>query len=368
MVNKEKTFPVFKDNYTAIAMSSSDEYSPYLSVCLQSLIEHSSTNHNYDIIIFERNMTQNHKEKLLCQVSQPNISLRFVNLSGALNKNISIPKGAHYKEECVLRLLAPRILSNYKKIIFTDCDLLFQEDIQKLYSIDTEGYPIAACVDYIMNAHYNIEWADWKEYCSKILKLDDIYKYFNTGVMLIDIPKFTEMNIEQVCFDILFGEKMRILEQDALNKALKNNIKFLDSKWNFEALQKQMYDWGFLEAMQPHIKQAYLADRKTHYILHFASARKPWFYPNEELADRWWHYAKKTSFYEEIIYAMTEHQINESRKILIDIRDYKINVLKYLKYKIKGYFTKKDNKKLLYKLRCDEYSKKINRVKNFLDK
>jgi len=36
--------PIWKDNYVAIAMSCSNEYVPYLSVCLQSLIEHTSAN------------------------------------------------------------------------------------------------------------------------------------------------------------------------------------------------------------------------------------------------------------------------------------------------------------------------------------
>ena len=44
--------PAFIDNYTAIAMSSSDEYLPYLSVCLQSLVDNASDKHNYDIVIF----------------------------------------------------------------------------------------------------------------------------------------------------------------------------------------------------------------------------------------------------------------------------------------------------------------------------
>ena len=44
---KKKLEPIFKNNYTAIAMSSSNEYVPYLSTCLQSLKEHANTDHNY---------------------------------------------------------------------------------------------------------------------------------------------------------------------------------------------------------------------------------------------------------------------------------------------------------------------------------
>ena len=49
--------PAFIDNYTAIAMSSSDEYLPYLSVCLQSLVDNASDKHNYDIVIFSSTET-----------------------------------------------------------------------------------------------------------------------------------------------------------------------------------------------------------------------------------------------------------------------------------------------------------------------
>ena len=47
----QKIEPIWKENYSAIAMASSDEYLPYLCVCLQSLINKTSKKHNYDIVI-----------------------------------------------------------------------------------------------------------------------------------------------------------------------------------------------------------------------------------------------------------------------------------------------------------------------------
>jgi len=87
--------PIWDDNYTAIAMSSSNEYVPYLSVCLQSLIEHSSKDHNYDIIIFERSITDENKRILQEQICRKNISLRFINPMNIISQyNLKFPP--HY--------------------------------------------------------------------------------------------------------------------------------------------------------------------------------------------------------------------------------------------------------------------------------
>ena len=60
----EEITPVWRDNYVAIALSSSNEYVPYLSVCLESLKENSSENNNYDIVIFEDSVTDYNKDLL----------------------------------------------------------------------------------------------------------------------------------------------------------------------------------------------------------------------------------------------------------------------------------------------------------------
>lgn len=347
--------PVFEDNYVTVAMSSSNDYAPYLSVCLSSLFENSSPNKNYDIVILEKNISQDNKNKLLRLVKTTNISLRFYNCSNFIDNKANIDTiKTHYREECLYRLYSADIFHNFNKIIFTDCDLLFLKDISLLTNIDLEGHPIAVCKDYMMNAMYNIKWADWKDYCSKHLKLKDIYNYYNTGVMIIDIQKFKSKSICSSCIELLESKFLRILEQDALNMVLQDDVKYIPTIWNFMTMQNQMKHWKFLDCMSLSSKNDYLTSRDNIHILHFAATRKPWFYPDEEYAELWWAYARKTPFYEIILKRMCDKD-KPTVELLQDLKHYKSNVLKYWKYKILQNFvfgktrTRYVNKKHIYK-------------------
>lgn len=325
--------PAFQENFTTIAMSSSNEYAPYLAVCLQSLIDNSSKEKNYDIVILEKDISEQNK-KLISQLSKAsNISIRFYNCKQIIETKAHIDKNTHYREECVYRLYAAEIFKNYEKIIFTDCDLLFLKDISLLNSISTDEHPIAACMDYMMNAMYNINWADWKQYSKNILKLKNIYSYCNTGVMIINTNIFKNKNICPKCLNLLETSFLRILEQDALNMVLQDDVKYIPSVWNVMTLQEQMKHWKFLDCMSLNLKHEYLSARNNIHILHYAATRKPWYYPDEEFADIWWQYARKTPFYEIILKRMCDKN-KPTIDLLSDIKHYRSNVLRYWKYKI----------------------------------
>ena len=53
LLDKIKTIAPKFTNTQAIGMACSNEYVPYLSVCLLSLVENSNPNKEYDIVIFE---------------------------------------------------------------------------------------------------------------------------------------------------------------------------------------------------------------------------------------------------------------------------------------------------------------------------
>ena len=87
VMNTDKMLhPFFEDNSIAIAMSCSNEYVPYLSTCLQSIVDNASENKNYDIFVFESTITSDNKDILLEQIERDNIKLRFVDPSVVFEK------------------------------------------------------------------------------------------------------------------------------------------------------------------------------------------------------------------------------------------------------------------------------------------
>ena len=296
--------PAFETNNNVIAMSSSNEYVPYLSTCLESLKSVADKNQNYDIIIFERSITEKNKQILKKQIERENISLRFVNPMNILtNYDLQFPK--HYNLECYFRLTSPLILKNFGKVLFTDVDLLFLKDPSIIYNEDITNYPLAACQDLIMNAFVNntSDSLNWAKYLRETLELVDIYKYFNTGVMLINIKYFNENNLSRKILELVAKNQYRILEQDGLNAFFKTNIKYIDTAWNFPVAN--IYYEAILCLMPQYCLSKYEKDAADPNIMHFAGRPKPWYAPEENRAHVWWSYARKTPFYEEILKRMT---------------------------------------------------------------
>lgn len=322
--------PAFPENNICIAMSSSNEYTPYLSVCLESLKQASSEENNYDIIIFERNITEENKKILKSQIESKNISLRFYNPT-QLIKNYQLKFPSCYNLECYFRLVSPVVCKNYEKIIFTDIDLLFKHDIKDLYEVDLGNLPLGAAQDYIYGIFLNNPNDIWKTYALKTLELDEPYKYFNTGVMLINVKEFNQNNYSTKLLELVSKKQYKILEQDGLNKFFKTNIKYIDSSWNFPTLNKAYK--SLFKFMPYEFTKKYNKDKENPKIIHFAGGLKPWFYPEEEFANVWWQYAKQTPFYELILKKMCDKN-KPTIDLLKDAKHYKSNILRYWKYKI----------------------------------
>ena len=285
--NIEILSPKWKDNYVAIAMSSSDEYIPYLSVCLQSLVDNSSINNKYDIIIFSSAPESCRKQLIIDAYTRENISIRFYNPRKILdNVKLNITH-SYFNEACYYRIAASEVLSEYQKIIFTDIDLIFKGDINELAQIDIGNAPIAACKEPIweqfIQKKVKICGQNIVDYTNNTLKLKDINTYYNTGVLVINVKKFKENNYFEKLKQLINENVFIYQEQCALNKLL-NHLTFkLDPIWNCEISPR--FDSNILSAK----------------IVHFLGGEKPWKNPDKKYTYIWWYYARRTPFYEILI-------------------------------------------------------------------
>lgn len=320
--------PIWQENYAAIAMSSSNEYVPYLSVCLNSLKLHAKQDHNYDIIIFTRDITEKNKQILKYFIESDNISLRFVNPMYIIQQYPDLKFPAKYNLECYFRLAAPLILKQYDKIIFTDVDLVFEKDIFDLYAEEFDEC-LAACQDLIYHAHCNIPQLKVYDYAIDELKLTNPYKYFNTGVMVLNIKYLNENGLPEKLLKMANDKMYRTLEQDVLNAYLQENIHYIDKRWNFPTIHAE-HEELIIKAMPLESYNEYKLLRKAPFIIHWAGHFKPWNEPSEDLGYIWWKYARQTPYYEILLQKIINQKFNIFKLAL----GYKTNLLKYWRYKL----------------------------------
>jgi lipopolysaccharide biosynthesis glycosyltransferase len=128
--------------------------------------------------------------------------------------------------------------------------------LSELLEQPLDGYPVGAVYDNYVKVQ-------------PLIGINEENQYFNSGVLLIDIFLWNELKISEKCFEYLgkHPERIKYVDQCALNAVLKGNWKHLDIRFNC------MYSYIPLESSEK-VKREFLNDKV---ILHF-TLQRPWTY------------------------------------------------------------------------------------------
>lgn len=310
--------PVFENNFLPIVFSSDENYILYVGVAIQSLLESSKGKDiNYDIVIFGSNISERRKN-LILKLQQSNLSIRIFDIDRYINSGESNYKNifescGYWSASTYHRIFIPKLMKDYERVLYLDCDILIKDDLSELITFNFDGFPMATVKD--MPCIFIQEDIKRKSFLNEKLGIFDYDKYFNAGVML-----FNNKVIDDEEFINSFIKKLNEIgkpkypDQDALNSLYSNNTKRLDVVWNYQ--QGTFFD------REPKYAEEFDVNPDDVKIVHFISTRKPWNTPDMEYADLWWKSARKTDFYEEIIF-----------KNIVPATD----LVNYKKYKFKAF-------------------------------
>ena len=307
-INAKKIIePAYSNNNIAIVFSADDNYAPYLGIAINSLLSNADHSYNYDICILDGGISVTNKIKLK-EFEKDNISIRFIYIDAYIHEHglelFADTLNAHFTLATYFRFFIPEIFANYNKIIYLDCDVIISDDIAKLYHENIKGKPLAAVKDFEMQRGLFI--SKQKEhglanYLTSKLNMLNPDKYFQAGVLVLDIPKLKEINFTRQCIEKLKAVgKPLFVDQCILNSLFDGDIHYLDPSWNVEWHLPLVTQDLPHELPYPTYKE-YYKSRKIPKIIHYSGAPKPWRYPHYEWADIWWKYGRTTSFYEEIL-------------------------------------------------------------------
>lgn len=185
---EEELNPAFNTCKNVIAMGCSNLYAPYLAVYLKSIYDNSVSNEQYDIVIFETDISKIAKRKLLEMERPKNISLRFHNVEYLFSKYQLPVSAANFARQCYYRLACGIIFKNYKKVLYTDIDLVVNFNINDLFKTNLNENPIACCEEISLMP--DVALAYQKEYLKE--NFGENVTYYNTGIMLIDLEVFNQ--------------------------------------------------------------------------------------------------------------------------------------------------------------------------------
>ena len=371
--------PIY-ENSVNIVFSCDKNYIPYLAVTLSSIIENSSLNNKYDIVILNQDIYDYQKRFILslCK-GHSNFSIRFFDMTKYIN-NFGLDTlftVNHITIAAYFRLFTGKIFYKYKKILYLDCDLVLTKDIAQLFFIDIKEYPIAAVPDVtisnlLFTKGFNQgAWNYFKKYMQDSLGFVSQKNYFNSGVMIIDIDKFNDIELEYL-IDLAKRNNQFFHDQNVLNAAFENNYYQLPAIWNFQWNIKFHSINGCYKDMLPNDILALYEDYDIMpSIIHYTSHIKPWKDPYHTYANIWWEYARRSPFYEIILkdlYNKNQQIVNNyttDMSIVKDISNYSKNRFNYYRCKLLANLTFGKMRKH-YKYKKKKLKAKIKAVKQFL--
>ena len=279
-----------------ICLASDDNYAKFTGVHIKSVAEMASTNNLYNVYILDGGITEINKTKLL-KLETELCKIHFVDMK-AMVKDLNLESlhvSGHISLATYYRLFLPNIFTNIDKILYVDCDTVFIKDPAEIYSIDLENYLLGAVRDIgLLNDRNRGKWDS--KYFEKNIALNDFDDYFNAGVILYNLKAMREYdkNILEIMQSI---KKPKFHDQCYLNKFAAGKVKYLPFIWNY---------WGGFKIENPDYKNTfpkkYLNEleeaAKAPGIIH----AKPWNNPDNEWSEAFFEYARKTPFYETILY------------------------------------------------------------------
>lgn len=337
----QEIYPSFEKNNVPVIFSSDNNYVPYLAVAIKSLICNSSIDTNYDIFVIDEHISESNKQSLLQLIPEgaANIKIRFIDVTPYLKgikRSIFYCHG-HFSISTYYRFFIPRILKNFDKAVYLDCDIVVLSDIAKLYKTDLENCLLGAVKDTEVIRSLQREATYYQErvsYFTQKLRIKNPNNYFQAGVLLLNLNKMRQENFEAKCIERLIEVKTPgYVDQDILNSLYENQIKFLPMNWNIE-WQLPIQHKNLIEMLPSELYTNYMNGYSNPSIIHYCSIYKPWKSPELPLAKHFWKYAKLTPFYEDILYRnIPQLFVNQSSSEDKLVSPEKKNNLLYLKIK-----------------------------------
>jgi lipopolysaccharide biosynthesis glycosyltransferase len=299
-----------QESIITIVLSTDDDYIPYLSVCIESIIANTTSQNNYDISILDGGVSDLNK-KYICSLSIKNVQIVFVDVSKYINsdnENI-FTTTLHFSVATYYRFFLPNLFKNVDKLLYLDCDMVVLRDISELYCIDIGRNYLGATRDIAVIQMVENEMPDAKKslsslrsYITNDLGLVDYTDYFQAGCLLFNLKEMRQDGISGKFIKKLTELKTpRYVDQCIMNSVCNGRIHFFEQNWNY-TWHIPMYDtrW-FNHISKPH-NENYKNASEDPYVIHYTGYKtKPMDFPSAHCANYFWLYSRKTLFYEYFI-------------------------------------------------------------------
>jgi lipopolysaccharide biosynthesis glycosyltransferase len=240
------------DNVIHLGIAFDQNYVRHFYALITSVLAGNRQN-NISIHAIITGLSDKEQQEVKNYIEQNGKSIQFYQIDEAFTKQFVLT--SHWSPAAYYRLFFPLLIpQGIERLIYLDTDTVVVNELAALYNLEMGGYPVAAVYD------------NWVKSAPKI-GINEEGHYFNSGMMLINLPVWREQKVSERAFKYLadYPERIDYVDQCGLNAVLINNWKKLD--WKFNVLHSRIP-----EGMSEKEKTVFIKDKV---ILHYTLDR-PW--------------------------------------------------------------------------------------------
>lgn len=291
------------DKTLNVSYCADDKYCIPFGISVCSLLENNK-NLNVIIHLFTQSLSEKNKfelHKLIANYDNVEFIIYYISNDFNINPENTI----NYPISASLRIIIPEILKNKCDcVLYLDSDTLITDSLIKLTELN-----IDKTVSVVIDSHVN----------ERINAINlDSDRYFNSGVLFINIKKWCDNQISIKTFNLLSNNRYRFPDQDALNIVLSKQCLYLPIYYNFLGINDD----------PSYLPEKFDIDNVI--VYHYAGQKRPW---NNIFSNKLYcKYSKKTVF----------HKINIKNSLVNKVPKFKKVIMKIgklpKKIKEKGFF------------------------------
>ncbi len=244
-------------------------FGKFAGITITSLV-HNNIEHDLVVhIVYDELLPEDMEKLQQMERLYRNLTLRFYQITSTEGMTFVVPPG-HITQAMYYRyLFADMLPETVTRLIYMDADIICKGDILPLWQLDLQGKVLAAARDYGEDRS-----------CDRIGLKNG--RYFNSGVLLMDLTKWRQQKLAQKLFQWLEqvgGTKILWGDQDALNGVIDGEFTELPKKYN-----------GIV------INNTTLNENLELVIVHYIDYVKPWhiYYVDSNAKELYWQYVKKS--------------------------------------------------------------------------
>lgn len=260
------------------------------AVCIFSLLKNADDSTVYDIFILKRggqNLDLSRVEHVMYDFPRHRLTVRSVGDTFDNSFEIrGITTPAYY------RLLIPELIPEHDKVIYSDVDVIFRQDLSEVYDMPLDG-DILAGVNNL--AHID---ADLKAHYEETLGLDP-RNIICSGFLVMDTAAMRRENLKDKFLE-LAKNHYKFQDQDILNISCAGRIKMLEPKYSLLTYICVYAMSKGKDAFLPMWSVSEISEAMQHGNVHY-NGNKPWGAWCHNF-DIWWEYYRKSPIFDEKFY------------------------------------------------------------------